>query len=165
LLQKKHVENLLQGTVSRKTSESTDKFNGQNPLNVAMTNALEFLRGQNFENWPRGDPRATGHTKYEQKYGQNEPLARATKAPDGPNRSPGWPRGLSRQFGFPAGRVGGFGGHGCTGGATGAGFGLLYFDWRTCALRSWPPGAVPEAHAGIVFAKPDFGYNEQNDRR
>jgi hypothetical protein len=35
---------------------------------------------------------------------------------------------LSRQFDFPAGRVGGFGVHGCTGGATGAGFGLLYFE-------------------------------------
>jgi hypothetical protein len=29
----------------------------------------------------------------------------------------------------PGGRVGGFGGHNCTGGATGAGFGLLHFDW------------------------------------
>jgi hypothetical protein len=33
--------------------------------------------------------------------------------------------------------------HGCTGGATGAGFGLLFFDWRTCArrtlvFRAWP---------------------------
>jgi hypothetical protein len=35
-----------------------------------------------------------------------------------------------RQFDFPDGRVGGFGVHGSTGGATGAGFGLLYFDWR-----------------------------------
>jgi hypothetical protein len=26
--------------------------------------------------------------------------------------------------------------HGSTGGATGAGFGLLYFDWRTCARRT-----------------------------
>jgi hypothetical protein len=39
-------------------------------------------------------------------------------------------------FDFPAGRVGGFGVHGSTGGATGAGFGLLYFDWRACALRT-----------------------------
>jgi hypothetical protein len=46
------------------------------------------------------------------------------KAPDGPNRSPAWLRGLPRQFDFPAGRVGGFGVHGSTGGATGAGFGL-----------------------------------------
>jgi hypothetical protein len=69
-------------------------------------------------------------------YGQNEHLARADKAPDGPNRSPARPRGLPRQFDFPAGRVGGFGGHGCTGGATGAGFGLLYFESRNCALRS-----------------------------
>ena len=66
--------------------------------------------------------------KYEQKYGQNEHLARANKAPDGPNRSPAWPRGLPRHFDFPAGRVGGFGVHGSTGGATGAGFGLLYFE-------------------------------------
>ena len=43
--------------------------------------------------------------------------------------------GLPRHFDFPAGRVGGFGVHGSTGGATGAGFGLLYFDWRTCARR------------------------------
>jgi hypothetical protein len=38
------------GTISRKTSDSTDKFNGQNPLDIAITNALELLRGQNFEN-------------------------------------------------------------------------------------------------------------------
>jgi hypothetical protein len=37
--------------------------------------ALGLLRGQNFENWPRGDLRATGHAKYEQKYGQNEHLS------------------------------------------------------------------------------------------
>jgi hypothetical protein len=76
----------------------------------------------------------------------------ANKAPDGPTRSPAWPRGLPRHFDFPAGRVGGFGVHSCTGGATGAGLGLLYFDWRnscTCA------------HAGIAFAKPDFGYNKR----
>jgi hypothetical protein len=47
------------GTISRKTSESTEKFNGKNPLDIAITNALELLRGQNFENIPRGDPRAT----------------------------------------------------------------------------------------------------------
>jgi hypothetical protein len=75
-----------------------------------------------------------GHAKYEQKYGQNEHLARADKAPDCSNRSPAWPRGLPRQFDFPAGRVGGFGVHGSTGGATGAGFGLLYFDWRIGGL-------------------------------
>jgi hypothetical protein len=38
------------GTISRKTSDSTDKFNGQNPLDIAVANALELLRGQNFEN-------------------------------------------------------------------------------------------------------------------
>jgi hypothetical protein len=38
------------GTISRKTSDSMDKFNGQNPLEIAITNALELLRGQNFEN-------------------------------------------------------------------------------------------------------------------
>jgi hypothetical protein len=41
------------------------------------------------------------------------------------------PRELLRHFDFPAGRVGGFGVHGgtgSTGGATGAGFRLLYFD-------------------------------------
>jgi hypothetical protein len=72
--------------------------------------------------------RHTRHAKYEQIYGQNEHLARANKASDGPNRSPAWSRGLPRHFDFPAGRVGvgGFGAHGCTGGATGAGlFGLL----------------------------------------
>jgi hypothetical protein len=54
------------GTISRKTSDSTDKFNGQNPLDIAVANALELLRGQNFENGPRGDPRATRHaSKYE----------------------------------------------------------------------------------------------------
>jgi hypothetical protein len=52
----KQLEFLLQkqivvlGTISRKTSDSTDKFNGQNPLDIAVTNALELLRGQNFEN-------------------------------------------------------------------------------------------------------------------
>jgi hypothetical protein len=51
--------------------------------------------------------------------------------------------------------------HGSTGGATGAGFGLLYFDWRTCALWSWPSGAAPEAHAGIAFQSPYFGYNKR----
>jgi hypothetical protein len=34
----------LVGT-SRKTSDSTDKFNGQNPLDIAVTSALELLRG------------------------------------------------------------------------------------------------------------------------
>jgi hypothetical protein len=38
------------GRISRKTSDSTDKSNGQNPLDIAVTNALELLRGQNFEN-------------------------------------------------------------------------------------------------------------------
>jgi hypothetical protein len=38
------------GTISRKTSDSTDKSNGQNLLDIAVTNALELLRGQNFEN-------------------------------------------------------------------------------------------------------------------
>ena len=38
------------GTISRKTIDSTDKLNGQNPLDIAVTNALELLRGQNFEN-------------------------------------------------------------------------------------------------------------------
>jgi hypothetical protein len=36
------------GTISRKTSDSTDKCNGQNLLDIAVTNALELLRGQNF---------------------------------------------------------------------------------------------------------------------
>jgi hypothetical protein len=44
--------------------------------------------------------------------------------------------GLPRHFDFPAGRVGGFGVHGSTGGATGAGFGLLYFDWRSHTRRT-----------------------------
>jgi hypothetical protein len=45
------VVGLLQlGTISRKTSDSTDKSNGQNPFDIAITNALELLRGQNFEN-------------------------------------------------------------------------------------------------------------------
>jgi hypothetical protein len=40
-------------------------------------------------------------------------------------------------FDFSAGRVGGFGVHGSTGGATGAGFGLLYFE--SCAgATGWP---------------------------
>jgi hypothetical protein len=38
------------GTISRETSDSTDKCNGQNLLDIAVTNALELLRGQNFEN-------------------------------------------------------------------------------------------------------------------
>jgi hypothetical protein len=29
-----------------KTSDSTDKFNGQNPLDIAIANVLELLRGQ-----------------------------------------------------------------------------------------------------------------------
>jgi hypothetical protein len=41
---------LLVGTISRKTSDSTGKCNGQNLLDIAVTNALELLRGQNFEN-------------------------------------------------------------------------------------------------------------------
>ena len=73
--------------------------------------------------------------------------------------------GFPRQFDFPAGRVGGFGVHGSTGGATGAGFGLLYFDWRTCARRTLGfrvhSGDPPEAHAGIGFATPDFGCNKR----
>jgi hypothetical protein len=38
------------GTISRKTSDSTDKLNGQNPLDIAIPNALGLLRGQSFEN-------------------------------------------------------------------------------------------------------------------
>ena len=38
------------GTIPRKTSDPTDKSNGQNLLGIAVTNALELLRGQNFEN-------------------------------------------------------------------------------------------------------------------
>jgi hypothetical protein len=38
---------------------------------------------------------------------------------------------------FPAGRVGGFGVHGSTGGATGAGFGLLYLDQRSHTRRTF----------------------------
>jgi hypothetical protein len=44
------IRNKTVGTISRKTSDSTDKFNGQNLLDIAVTNALEILRGQNFEN-------------------------------------------------------------------------------------------------------------------
>ena len=33
-----------------KRADSTDKCNGQNLLDIAVTNALELLRGQNFEN-------------------------------------------------------------------------------------------------------------------
>jgi hypothetical protein len=40
------------GTISRKTSGSTGKFNGQYPLDIAVTNALQLLRGQNFEKGP-----------------------------------------------------------------------------------------------------------------
>jgi hypothetical protein len=40
----------LVGTISRKTSDSTDKCNGQNLVDIAVTNALELIRGQNFEN-------------------------------------------------------------------------------------------------------------------
>jgi hypothetical protein len=65
--------------ILRKSTNSTDKSNGQNPLDIAITNAHEQLRGQNFENWPRGDPRATRHAKYEQKYGQNEHLPSTRK--------------------------------------------------------------------------------------
>jgi hypothetical protein len=80
--------------ISRKTSDSKDKFNGENPLDIAITNcaianALELIRGQNFENWPRGDPRATRHAKYEQKYGQNEHLDSTRK------QSPWWPQSLT----------------------------------------------------------------------
>jgi hypothetical protein len=38
------------GTISRKTSDSTDKFNGKTPLDIAVTNALGLLRGQTSEN-------------------------------------------------------------------------------------------------------------------
>jgi hypothetical protein len=55
--------------------------------------------------------------------------------------------------------------HGCTGGATGAGFGLLYFDWRTCALWPWQSATVAEAHAGIAFATPDFRYNKRQRQK
>jgi hypothetical protein len=40
---------------------------------------------------------------------------------------------------------------GSTGGATGAGFGLLYFDWRIGALWFWPCGPGPKAYAGVAF--------------
>jgi hypothetical protein len=40
-----HFDSPLLGTISRKTSDSTDKFNGQNPLDIAIANALELLRG------------------------------------------------------------------------------------------------------------------------
>jgi hypothetical protein len=34
------------GTISRKTCDSTAKFNGQKPLDTAIANALDLLRGQ-----------------------------------------------------------------------------------------------------------------------
>ena len=47
--------------------------------------------------------------------------------------------------------------HGSTGGATGAGFGLLYFDWRIGGPRGlWPSAPGAEAHAGIAFYAPDL---------
>jgi hypothetical protein len=68
---------------------------------------------------------------------------------------------VPRSRGDPRARA--TGGHGSTGGATGAGFGLLYFDWRTAAYLRPPPAAGPwaSAPAGIAFAKPDFGYNKR----
>jgi hypothetical protein len=51
---------------------------------------------------------------------------------------------------------------GSTGGATGAGVGLLYFDWRIGGLRpTWASGAPPEAHAGVAFYAPDPRYNKR----
>jgi hypothetical protein len=47
---KSKMQNARSGTISRKTSDSTHKRNGPNPLDIAVTNALELLRGQNFEN-------------------------------------------------------------------------------------------------------------------
>jgi hypothetical protein len=51
------------GTISRKTSGSTDESNGQSPLDIAVENTPGLLRGQNFEHWPCGDPRAKEHLK------------------------------------------------------------------------------------------------------
>jgi hypothetical protein len=50
LLRPSYVHNQLAGTISRKTSDSTDESNSQNPLDIVIANALELLRGQNFEN-------------------------------------------------------------------------------------------------------------------
>jgi hypothetical protein len=52
--------------------------------------------------------------------------------------------------------------HGSTGGATGAGFGLLYLLFRIAFLHpSVLAGAPPEAHAGIAFETRYFGYNKR----
>jgi hypothetical protein len=41
---------LVLDIISRKTSGSTDNINGQNLSGIAVKNALELLRGQNFKN-------------------------------------------------------------------------------------------------------------------
>jgi hypothetical protein len=105
----------------------------------------------------------TRQAKYEQKYGQNEHLARANKAPDGSNRSLAWPRGLPRHFDFPAGRVGGFGVHGAAPAVPPAARDLDFFISNRVSAPAgpWASGAPPEAHAGISFEMRYFGYIKQ----
>jgi hypothetical protein len=54
-----------QSQLTDKTSDSTDKFNCQNQLDIAVANALELLRGPTLLNWPAvtRDPRTTGGMK------------------------------------------------------------------------------------------------------
>jgi hypothetical protein len=80
--------------------------------------------------------------------------------------SPAWPMGLPRQFDFPAGRVGGFWVHGSTGGATGAGFGLLYALFRiayrvSAVFGPWASASEAEAHTGVAFYALGSCYNKR----
>jgi hypothetical protein len=90
-------------------------------------------------------PPGMQNMSYEQNYGQNEhlALARANKAPDGPNRSPAWPREFTKALRLPSWSGRCFGVHGSTGGATGAGFGLLYFESRIIAYLRPPALGLP----------------------
>jgi hypothetical protein len=98
-------------------------------------------------------------------YGQNEHLAylaRANKAPGGLNRSPAWPSGIPRQFDFSAGRVGAwFWGAWLHRRCHRRGIETSLFRLVISPAAPWASSSEPEAHAGIAFYAPDFGYNKR----
>jgi hypothetical protein len=153
------------GTVLSLSAPPTALFNGKTPLGMSNTDAMKLLRGPKHENWPvcdMCDPRAAPPGEYGLKSGENEDLARANGAIDGPYCSPTLSSVFGRRCEPLAGRGGGFGGWSCTSAHTRRVRALLQFEWlrktrgvqavRHCGGRpgrdGWATSAFPGGGQG-----------------